>query len=190
MNRLFRNLTPFLALILAFCSIAPAPGAVVKSLYGTSNQTITITLASLAASATVCRASTAVDNTTNLYLDALVMGKVEPGVVASNKQVLIYAYGTADGGTTYGGGNGANTITGTDVSFTRADPTDLKLIGVVPTPTASVVMFWGPYSVAQAFGGVLPDHWGLVVCNDTGVAFSGTAGNNKAFYQGIQASVI
>lgn len=162
----------------------------IKALYGTSNQAITITLASLAASATVGRSSTAVDNTSNLFLDALVFGLIETGTVSGDKQVLVYAYGTADGGSTYSGKNGANAISGTDAGFTRADPTDLKLIGVLPCPTSSVVMSFGPYSIAQAFGGVLPDHWGIVLFNDTGAALSATAGNNKAWYQGVQAQSV
>ena len=187
-SHIFHNLIPFLALALAFSSVARS--TTIKPLYGSSNQTITITIASLAASATVCRASTAIDNTSNLFLDALVSGFVDVGTVAGNKQVLIFAYGTADGGTTYTGLNGANAISGTDAGFTRSDPTDLKFLGVLGTPTNSIKMGFGPYSVAQAFGGILPDHWGIVVCNDTGATFSGTAGNNKAWYQGVQVSVV
>jgi hypothetical protein len=165
--------------------------ATIEAKYGTTAQAITITLASLGASATVGRASTAVDNSSNLFLDALVAGLIETGTVSGNKQVLIYAYGTADSGTpVYSGKNGANAISGTDAGFTRADPTDLRLIAAVPCPTSSVVMGFGPYSVAQAFGGVLPDHWGIVVFNDTGAALSATAGNNKAWYQGVQAQSV
>ena len=153
-----------------------------KTLYGTNNQAITLTLAGLAASATVGRASTAVDNTSNLYLDALVFLEVETGTVSGDKQVLLYAYGTVDGGTTYTGG-----VTGTDAGFTRLDPTVLRPIAVIPTPSNSVVSQAGPFSIAQAFGGVLPALWGLVVCNDTGATFSATSANNKAFYQGVLA---
>lgn len=152
-----------------------------KPLYGTNNQSITITLANLAASSTVGRASTAVDNTSNLFDDALVMVLCETGTVSGNKQVLVYAYATVDGGTTYTEG-----ITGTDAGFTRNDPTVLRLLGVIPTPNNSTVYKSGPFSVAAAFGGVLPDHWGIAVFNDTGASLSATAGNNKAMYQGVQ----
>lgn len=152
-----------------------------KPLYGSNGQSITLTIASLAASATVGRASTAVDNTSNLFIDALVFLFVETGTVSGNKQVLFYAYGTADGGTTY-----TEAITGTDAGFTRNDPTVLRPITVVPTPSNSTVYKSGPYSIAQAFGGILPDHWGVAVFNDTGASFSATAGNNKCLYQGVQ----
>ncbi len=184
-----KRLTPIIIALTLFSGTFAA-ASTVKSAYGTSNQTITITLASLGTSATVCRASTAVDNTSNLFLDALVAGFVDVGTVSGNKQVSVYAYGTADGGTTYSGFNGSNTITGSDAGYTLAVPTDLKLIGVLGVPTNSVKMGFGPYSVAQAFGGNLPDHWGIVVCNDSGASLSATAGNNKAWYQGVQASII
>lgn len=151
---------------------------------------MTVTLASLAASATVGRQSTSVDNTTDLGLDVLVAGLIETGVVSANKQVLFYVAGSIDGGTTYSGKNGANVIGASDAGFTRADPTDLKLIGVLPTPTSSVVYSYGPYSVSQAFGGNVPDHWVLVVFNDTGAALSGTGGNNTAYYKPLQATIV
>lgn len=153
-----------------------------KSKYGTSNQAITITLASLAASATVGREGTAIDNTTNLFLDALVFLLIESGTVSGNKQVLLYGYGSSDGGTTYTDG-----ATGSDAGFTRKDPSNLRGPYVIPCPTNSVVYKAGPFSIAALFGGVLPDRWGIAVFNDTGAALSATAGNNKAFYQGVLA---
>jgi hypothetical protein len=157
--------------------------ATIKQLYGTSAQAITCTITTLASSATACRASTAVDNTTNLYLDALVQVNVTLGATATanDKCVYVWAYGTADGGTTYTDG-----VTGTDAAFTRTDPPNLKLIGVLNTPTASTAYKSGPMSVAAAFGGVLPDHWGVVVQNYSGSAF--TAG--AVVYQGVQGQTV
>lgn len=163
--------------------------SLIKPSYGTKTN-FTITLASLAASATVGRQSTAVDNTTDLALDCLVGGLIETGTVSGNKQVLIYVAGSVDGGTTYSGKSGANAIGASDAGFTRADPTDLKLIGILPTPTSSLVYSFGPYSVAQAFGGNMPDHWVLVVFNDTGASLSATGGNNAGFYKPIQATIL
>jgi hypothetical protein len=153
-----------------------------KPLYGTSNQAITITLASLAASATVGRESTVIDNSSNLYLDILLFVMFETGTVAGNKQILLYSYGTADGGTTY-----TEAATGSDAAFTRKDPTTLRPVAVIPAVTNSFIHKTGPFSLAQAWGGVLPQKLGLVFCNDSGAALSGTAGNNKMFYQGVQA---
>lgn len=157
--------------------------ATIKQLYGTSAQAITCTITTLASSATACRASTAVDNTTNLFLDALVQVNVtlSATATANDKAVYVWAYGTADGGTTYTDG-----VTGTDGAFTRTDPPNLRLIGVLSTPTASNSYKSGPMSVAAAFGGILPDHWGVVVQNFSGSAF--TAG--AVLYQGVQGQTV
>jgi len=150
-----------------------------KALYGANGQAITITLASLASGS--ARQSTVIDNSSNLFVDAFVFVMVESGTVSGNKQVVLYVYGTADGGTTY-----TENATGTDGAITVANPTLLRPLAVIPLPSNATVYRAGPFSVAQAFGGSLPDHWGLVANNDSGAALSATAGNNKAFYQGVQ----
>lgn len=126
---------------------------------------ITCTLASLGSSGTVGRASTAVDNSTNLYLDALVTCTMTQaaGAVANDKAIYLYAYGSIDG-STYPEG-----ITGTDAAYTilgaaSALTTALRLIGVIPA-VASDTNLHGPFAVAPAFGGILPPKWGILVLN-------------------------
>ena len=65
-------------------------------------QAITCTLASLANGS--AREATVVDNSVNLYLDALVMLKVKSGAASTSSTgyVNVYAYGTVDGGSTSG----------------------------------------------------------------------------------------
>lgn len=148
-----------------------------------ANASITCTLNSLASSQTVGRASTAVDNTTNLYVDALVslILPLAAGAPASDKALYVYAYGTTDLAAYTEG------VTGTDASFTTNNPTELPLIGVVPMPTGGVTYQPGPFSVAAAFGGILPAKWGIVVVNFSGLAL-GSSGAS-ANYTGITASV-
>jgi hypothetical protein len=67
---------------------------------------ITLTLPASGAS----RESTAIDNTTNKYVDALVHVKFTAGTVATNKQALVWVYGSEDG-TNYDGA-----ATGTDAA--------------------------------------------------------------------------
>ena len=158
----------------------------IKTSYGTNNQAITITLASLASSTVyVGRASTAVDNTVNLYLDALVQCKITTGTSPSaNTLIQIYVYGSADNGTTYG-----ENATGTDAGLTITNPPNIKLIGVInnPVTTSNVTYKTNPLSVAAAFGGVLPAFWGVFITQSTGALLNGTAGNHAVFYQGIYA---
>ena len=160
----------------------------IKSKYGTNNQALTCTITSLAnatGSYGAGRESTAVDNTTNLFLDALVTVKVKTSssALANDKAVYVYAYGTSDGGTTYTDG-----CAGTDGARTLTNPPNARLIGVINAVATSTTYVGGPFSVAAAFGGVLPDHWGIVVVNFTGQTLDASVGS--AWYQGVLAQSV
>lgn len=152
----------------------------IKNKYGTSNQTITVTMASLASAA--ARASTAVDNSTNVFSDALVsiITKTNAAGTTATGTVNIYAYGTADGGTNY-----SEAATGTDAAITLTSPPNVRLIGSLNTVANATTYKAGPFSVAYAFNGVLPDHWGIIVENKSGAALDATGGNHSAVYQGV-----
>ena len=159
--------------------------ATIKLQYGSSNQAITVTLTSLASAA--ARESTVVSNTTNLFLDALVSmkSKSATGTIGGDKAIYVYAYGSADGGTTY-----PDNVTGSDAGITLVSPTQLRLIGVLNVPASNTAYDGGPWSVASAFGGVLPEKWGIVVQNVTGLALSSTAGDHALWYQGILGQTV
>lgn len=137
---------------------------------------LTITLNSLASSNTVGRESTAIDNSTNLYVDALVEVLVTTAnsTMGSDKAVYVFAYASLDG-TTYSGG-----ATGSDAGHTRQDPTVLAYLGSIQTPTQNIAYRSKPFSVAQVFGGILPPKWGIVVFNFTNQALAGSG--NSAQY--------
>lgn len=146
---------------------------------------ITCTIDSLASSATVGRESTVVDNTTNLYLDALVFCKIvyPNSAPANDKAVYVYSYAwDGDGTPLYTEG-----CSGSDAGFTRRDPTSLRLIGVIPTPTQNVTYYGGPFSVAAAWGGVLPGKWGLVFINYSGQTLSTSC---TVSYIGVHAQTV
>lgn len=151
--------------------------SVFKSDYGTEKQSITI---SLAQATGVARASTVVDNTTNLYLDALVQLQVTSGGsgTSANGYVNIYAYGTVDAADSLY----PETITGTDGTITLIVPTNLRLIGTLNVVTNSITYVSEPMSVAAAFGGVLPEKWGIVMENQSGGTLTTP---NAAYYQGV-----
>lgn len=156
----------------------------IESKYGTNNQAITCTITSLASAA--ARSSAAIDNTSNLFLDALVAVKVKTSASAlvAPSVVNVYVYGTADGGTTYGGGE-ANM--GTDAAVTLTSPANIALAAVINCPAVSTT-YVRQFSVAQAFGGVMPDHWGLVISNSTGQSLDASVGS--AWYQGILGQTV
>ena len=151
--------------------------AEIKQAFGTSTA-ITITLNSLGIGA--ARESTAVDNSTTLYLDALVRVSISVGVVANPKEIRVYVYGSEDG-TVY-----EDPATGTDAAITLEDPPVMRIALVIPVPTSSKV-YEAVFSVAAAFGGVLPRKWGVVVDNQSGAALA--ASNNSASYTGVYQTV-
>jgi hypothetical protein len=150
----------------------------IKEAFGTSTA-MTITLASLAASATVGRESTAVDNTSNKYLDAQVYLAIKLQTGSPARGIYVFAYGSEDG-TNY-----TDNATGSDAGLTLRDPTNLRRIGIIWTPTSGALTYKGVFNVAPAFGGVLPRKWGIVVINDTGLALDTTEGNHIKTYTGI-----
>jgi hypothetical protein len=147
-----------------------------KALFA-AKATITVTLTSLADGG--ARETTVVDNTTNLYLDALLRIKSN-GLAGSTALLEVYAYAAlSDNDYTDG-------ATGTDAAFTTANIKNAIPVGSVQMNGATAIKA-GPFSIAAAFGGVLPSKWGLIFKNASGAALSATAGDHVIEFQGVQA---
>lgn len=148
-------------------------------------QTMTVTnLQSLASSATGGWQSDVVDNTSNLFIDAIVqvvLKTTNSGSIANDKAGYVYAYGGLD--TTY-----TNPASGSEGAITLTDPTGLRLIDVIPLLATDTVYEGQPVSVARAFGGVLPPKWGIVVRNYCGIALAATSGSTVT-YRGLYNTV-
>lgn len=149
--------------------------ATVNNAYSSATA-ITITLTSLSDNA--ARQSTEIDNTSNLYLDALVRIKTE-GLAGSTDTVNVYAYGQV--------GNDVRTDSAgaTDAAITVRNA---RLIGVIQMNATTPVVS-GPMSVASAFGGALPPKWGIIVENNSGASLSSTAADHDVDFVGITATV-
>jgi len=171
--------------------------ATLKTLYPQSNAdsvAITITLASLASStAWAGRASTAINNTSNLDLDHLVSGKIKLGTsptVSKTVQVYVYAAQSIASGTpTYPdgitGSDAAKTMTSANVAYAC-----LRFLWAGTTDaTTGLVLEMPPTSIAQVFGSV-PPYWGLFVVHDSGVNLDSTDENHSMQYQRIQAQSV
>jgi len=155
--------------------------AELKLSYGTAGQEIVITLENLASAAV--REGDFVSNALDLFVDVLVMACITPvsGTPTGDKAAFIYAYGTVDN-VIYSDGAG-----GVDEDFTLTDPTNMKLLGVVSTPTSAPTTYWGgPWSLASVFGGAVPAQWGIAVKNSTGLAFSADPSKTWVKYQGTK----
>lgn len=152
-------------------------------LYGTTTA-LTITLASLATDASLVagRQSTVISNNTDDAIDAIVGGKVTTGTSpTASKQIEVWAFGSYDDAE-YGGGAGA-----TDANFTPDAKTQFKLLTIIPTTsTSNQVYHWGPFSVAQAFGGVMPENWGIYMVHNTGANLHATGSNHEVVYTSVK----
>ena len=155
-----------------------------KISYATTNA-IAITLNSLAASTTAGRSSAAVDNTTNLYQDALVsvIVKTTSGVTpGSDRAGYTYLYGSEDG-TNYNTST-VEAVDGTDKAITFDSPTNLK--GPVVMSIINSASTWKQtFSFAAAWGGILPRKWGIVFQNSSNMALTGTPSDHVVSYTGI-----
>lgn len=149
-----------------------------KPSYGTSTA-ITISLNSRADGG--AQESNSIDNSTNLYWDALVRVSVAVGTVAGEKRVLVYAWGSEDGSTF------PDTITGSDANVTLENPTVLTPACTIPVPSNSKTYESDAFSIARLYGGNMPRKWGIVVVNKSGAALSGSG--NSASYTGIGITI-
>lgn len=167
----------------------------VSQLLYSPNTTITCSVASLATNSTFVagRGSTEIDNTGNLYVDAIVQGVVTVGTTPTiNTAINVFVYGA----NTSLGTTNIDTITGTDGAVTLTNTgvlySALRLgasITVLAT-TSDIDYFISPFSVAQLFGGVMPKYWGLYVSHNTGVALNATAGNHAFSFNGIKYDIV
>jgi len=159
----------------------------------TGPTTITIGLATtpLASSATFVagRCSAEIDNTSNLYQDVEVQGLVTVGTTPTvNTQIQVYVWGSYVSTAT----TALDTIVGTDADKTITSAGVamgfLKLagVGVVDSTTSNRGYYIGQFSVAQLFGGNMPQFWGLFIAHNTGVALNSTAGNHVWKYTGVK----
>jgi len=139
--------------------------------------TITMSLASLANN--TWWQSLFVDNGTNAYMDAFVQMKVKTGATAAGT-VDFWLYASMDGGTSYSDG-----ASGADAAFTPTATPNLVFLGSVNTPATTTSYISKMFSVAAAFGGSVPQRWGLAAKNTNGGVLDATAGNFVIQYQGL-----
>jgi len=135
----------------------------------TGNQPITISLASLASGS--YQQSAAIDNTSNLYLDAAVQLSVKAGGsgVSATGTVNVYAYGSANGGANYTDG-----ASGNNASFNPTSPTNLKLLGVINANGNSQTF------IATAAANTAANVSGAAAGAQSGAGSTGTTGSGTA----------
>lgn len=148
---------------------------------------MTFTLNSLADSGAgqiAGRESTAVSNLVTLAVDYLVGGILLTGTTpTANTVIELWCYAAFDGTPTYSGG-----ATGTDNNLTPSTlgtkATMAFMIALQNLDATSNRQFnWGPFSVANLFGGSCPTAWGVYCMNNSGVALKSTG--NVTTYRSV-----
>ena len=142
---------------------------------------VTITLANLASDTNLLagRESTAVDNSSNLYLDYLISGKITAGTSPTTaRSIQVWAVGSWDGSTwpdIFDGSDSTETIT----SANHKNSVCRFIAEMATDATSDRVYHFGPVSVASAFGGVMPKSFVVFVVHNTAVNLNSTAGNHQ-----------
>jgi len=149
--------------------------ATIKQVVGTRTALTTTALDSLA-SATFVSAGTITHNT-NQPIDVLLEVTATPGTVSGNKQLLVYAKASLDG---------SNQTTGPETGTAVTDEPNLYYVGTLPLNTNSTTQT-KMFSLAAAYGGLLPYASEIVVRNDSGAALNASGGS--VYYSEISATV-
>lgn len=150
--------------------------------YAASPSTIVITLSGLTNGS--WRQSAFVDNTIDLFEDAMIGGSLQMGTnPVAPFLAEFYLYGSYDGTHYTAGASGLNaayTADGEELLFPK-----LRFIQVDATSDQDYV--WGPVSVRRAASwSKLPPFWGIIHRNNTGVAYNAVGTNNHVKFTGVK----
>lgn len=162
----------------------------VKLFYVTASDA-TITLTSLASDTNLLagRESSAIDNSSNLYLDYLVSGKVTTGTSpTTTRSIEVWAVGSWDGT------NWPDEFDGTDSNETITSANHkasiCRFVSSMSTDaTSNRTYAFGPVSIASVFGGTLPPKFVVFVVHNTGAALNATSSNHQIRIQPVYETV-
>ena len=134
--------------------------ATVKQVVGTLTSLTVTGFGTLASGAYV---ASSVYSNTNQQLDLMVeVTAATTNTPGGNKQVVVFAKASYDNSTWQSGPESGTTTT---------DEIDLTFLGVVPIASTSTTERKS-FSVASAYGGVLPPYLKIILKNDLGVALT------------------
>lgn len=148
-----------------------------KPSYGTPT-TLTITTSALASDANLLagRQSSIVNNTADLAVDSILGGTIAASGSAPTASTFIevWLFGSWDGGTTFSGGASSGGDANLSLATTGVKQLLSRVALINQTDTTARAYEIGPCSVAQGFGGTMPDHWGVFIVHDLGVTLGAT----------------
>lgn len=134
--------------------------------------------------------STAIDNSSNLYVDALLAGRFKANNTAPTAGAILVMVGALLDDTNYpdvfDGTGSAETITSAAIrnSILRV------AASIVTDVTSNRVYEFAPVSVAGLFGGAMPKKWFVFVTHSMVQALNATASNGgQCWYTGVTYTV-
>jgi hypothetical protein len=153
---------------------------------------LTCTLASLAASSTLVagQIATQSDNSSNLYDDYLLSGKVTTGTSPTAGTIEVWVIPELDDSTMPDGAsttNAAYSVTGSSRDILTAE--GVLAWSVATDTTSNRAYYMRKTSVAALFGGVCPRKFSVFVTHSTVAALNATAGNHQLTTQGVQETI-
>jgi hypothetical protein len=154
----------------------------VKPLYAAAAAFGTWSLASLTTGQG--RRGPSVDNSSNLYMDALVTLGVLIGTFTAPASFVVFTYASAD--------DGSNFMTGgsTDAAYNTIRNDELGPVMTVAAYT-NTTTFWGVGTIAWAYrGGFAPRNWGGIFSQTNCGTLSSTESNHIKKFQGVQFSIL
>lgn len=152
---------------------------------------LTITLASLATSAglTAGRESTAVDNSSNVYLDYLLSSKITTGTSPTAGVIEMWVVAELDDSTwpdVFDGTDSAETVTSREILTSSA-----RIAGSCVNDTTSNRTYgFAKISVASLFGGTCPRKFVVFVVHSSGVNLNSTGSNQQVTVQGVYETIV
>lgn len=156
---------------------------------GGTTATMTLTLNSLASDTNLLagRGSTAQSNATNKYDDYHVAGKIKMGTTpTANTVVEVWAIGAQNDTPAW-----PDAFTGTDGNISMTSRNVLfgfgKLVVALQNDatTTGRIYYFGPVSIAQLFGGIVPIQFGIYVVHNCVAALDASAGGS-VYLTGVQ----
>jgi len=167
-----------------------AAGDIKQYWAASANMAVDTGLDSLASSATYVAGweSAVIDNSSNLYEDIFISGKITVGdtAVATGTQIRIYAVGMLDDSTWPAPFDGTPSAETVDLSVIGGHA---KLGAVISIDDVEdKVYYFGPFSLANLFGGVCPEKCVLFIVHATNDALA-AAGGNQVTTKGVYHTV-
>lgn len=162
-----------------------------KLAYGTSTDFTVTNLHSLASDANLLAGweSNAVDNTSNLYEDYLISGKInvhDDAALTASKSIRIYIVAMVSDDAWPDVFDGTESLETATSSNALAGYAQLAWV-ISPATTQNIIYSFGPFSVAALYGGSCPWKFVVFIVHDTGQTFH--SAGNIVTYQGVYRTV-